>query len=303
MRQVICTICTNDHLFKVKALFRSLEDLTDASFHCLITDEGARVSSGEGFSLLTLSELRPDRLKNIASKYRGDELRWACKPLLLEHLLDNGFDRVIYLENDISFYRSPDFIFSLLERHSVILTPHYYPTDPEKDQHWLESNFRVGLYNAGFVGVSRSGIHAMQWWAKCCRYNVKKSAWRGLFDDQKYLDLIPVIFDDVLVLRHHGCNVAGWNVAMSPRSTDSDGNIMLAGKWPLVFIHFNAFTMREIERGNDPALLPLLRAYESALQVFRPVYTVKGETRLTLASIPLIIRHVIWKFFRWAEKR
>lgn len=214
------------------------------------------------------------------------------------HLLDKGYDKVIYVDNDICFYESPDFLFDLLNENSVLLTPHYYLADPDQHQHWLEANFRIGLYNAGFIGINQDGKSSMQWWARCCAYNVKKASWRGLFDDQRYLDLLPVKFDRVHILKHRGCNVASWNVDQSPRSVNGDGKVVLSQRWPLVFIHFNGFTMRAISNGADPELRPFLDSYFGILKKFNPDFSSSDFTRYGSSDAFNYVRHLWWSIIR-----
>ncbi len=296
----ICTISTSSHLFKVQALFDGLTALTAANMHCLVTTDVVPKTNSH-ITYHVLDELKGPSSQVIQTKYQDNELRWACKPLFLKYLLDSGYDRVIYVDNDIFFYASPDFLFEQLKSDNILLTPHFYPADPKEEQFWLEANFRVGLYNAGFIGVSKNAISALEWWASCCAYNVKQSGWRGLFDDQKYLDLFPILFENVHILKHAGCNVAGWNKKLSARSVDTNGALLLNERWPLVFIHFNVFTFRAIERGWDPLLLPHLRTYLDYLHRFNPNYSFKQELQLTLSDYSRYLRHLLWKLARLTD--
>lgn len=301
LKSAICTISTQSHVFKVKALRDSLVDLTDADFHCLVTDGLRMTSQGDPITYHHLDDLSNESTGRIRARYSGNRLRWAHKPYFLDHLIQLGYDRVIYVDNDIMFYSSPDFLFELLDSYRVLLTPHSYPSDPKSEQHWLEAYFRVGLYNAGFIGVNREAREALRWWGECCAYNIKKSAWRGLFDDQRYLDLMPVLFDRIHVLRHAGCNVAGWNVQTCPRSVGHDGSIRISGDWPLVFVHFSTFTIRAILRGQDPLLTPLLHKYEVSLRKWNPSYSSEEEASFSLRDAYLAARHVCWRLVRITE--
>lgn len=302
MRAAICTISTKGHLFKTKALFHSLSGMTDAKFHCLVTDVGNESVLESEIQQVLLSELKDGPATSIKAKYSGDKLRWACKPLLLLHLLNNGYDRVIYVDNDIYFYSSPVFLFDSLNEHSVILTPHNYLASAEERQYWLEATYRIGLYNAGFIGVNQHGKESMQWWAKCCAYNVKKSSWRGLFDDQRYLDLMPVLFDHVHVEKHPGCNVAGWNTDRCQRSLNKDGEVVLNDRWPLVFVHYNGFTMRAILNGSDELLRTHLDSYFQILKKFDPSFSPKRITSYGSMDGVNFLRHICWHIARYFDR-
>lgn len=262
-------------MFKAQALYESLKSITKADFFCLLTDR--LNNTPYPFTVDNLNILESDLAKKIKGKYSGNKLRWACKSLYLNHLLCSGYDKVIYIDNDIFFYESPDFLFEKLNTSSVLLTPHFYPFDPTKDQNWLEANYRVGLFNAGFIGVNSSAKLMLDWWSKCCLYNIKKSFWRGLFDDQKYLDLVPILFENVEILNHKGCNVAGWNLIPSARSHDENKKVILDHKWPLVFIHFNYYTIESIVNKKDIFLWDHWQEYSGLLKSINPQYDVKSE--------------------------
>lgn len=270
MKTAFCTISTNDHLFKVDALFSSLNDVgCDSDMICLATQLGEEVIQN---GIL----LRPDSIelgeigRVLKTKYSetSDHLRWSLKPVLIKALL-NKYDKVIYLDNDIFFFNSPAFLWSELDDKDVLLTPHNYPRNPQENQNWLEANFKVGLYNAGFIGVNKKAKQVIDWWANCCLYRCEKSWFRGLFDDQKYLDLVPIVHPNTKILEHKGCNVAGWNVDICQRTPSSSGEVTINETWPIVFIHFNGFSVRAIINGEDASLRPHLNQYLASLQKFK----------------------------------
>ncbi|MCX7744775.1 MAG: hypothetical protein N2167_09470 [Flavobacteriales bacterium] len=288
MKTAVCTISTISHRFKTRALFSSLKEFTQADFFALYIDQPYMKEQDGLYNVIPFDELITNETYRL-KKYNKDKRRWASKPFFLSYLLNSGYDAVIYVDNDIYFFNSPEFLFEQLSQRSVLLTPHFYPADPTSNQIWLEANFRVGLYNAGFIGVSKSGREAMRWWGKCCLYNVKKAYSRGLFDDQKYLDLMPVLFDDVEIIKHRGCNVAGWNIETSLRSINNKGELVLNNTWPLIFIHFNYYTIQQIVSGKDSLLLPFWEKYLSVLCNELPGYDPKKE---------IVSWKILWKTYK-----
>jgi hypothetical protein len=182
-------------------------------------------------------------------------------------LLRSEIEKLIYLDNDLFFHSDYTFLFDLLNQHAFLLTPHYYKYDPNKEQNWFEANFRVGIFNAGFVGANKKAIPTLQWWADSCAYRCEKNAFRGLFDDQKYLDMVPVIEETTHIVRHKGCNLAGWNIELCPRAL-VNGAVVIDGKYPVVFVHYNMFTIRKIMDGEDKLLAPLYEQYENVLKKY-----------------------------------
>jgi hypothetical protein len=232
--------------------------------------------------------------KTIIEKYSSsrDKLRWCLKPVFLTYLLNEKADKVIYVDNDIFFFNDYLFLFDLLDSSDFLLTPHHYPRDPHKDQNWLEANFRVGLYNAGFVAVAKGALKDLSWWADCCAYRCEKNPIRGIFDDQKYLDLIPIMNEKAHIIRHKGCNIAEWNSAVISR-TETDGQLFLDQIFPLIFIHFNGTTVRAIHTGSEPALKTSFDKYLSVLKKHKADISV--SQLFNAPSIFERIKYRIWK--------
>jgi len=63
----------------------------------------------------------------------------------------------------------------------------------------------------------------------------------GLFVDQKWVNLVPCLFDKVHILRHVGCNVAYWNLHERSLS-ESDLGYLVDGSSPLVFFHYSGYS-------------------------------------------------------------
>lgn len=269
MKTAICTISTHSHLFKSYSLLESVLDYCQTDVFCLLTDLNTSQNQHHIY-FNSLSDLSSDESEVIKKKYKSDKLRWALKPVYLKFLLEKGYEQVIYCDNDIFFYSSPEFLFEKLRNSAFLLTPHFYKSNPQEDQHWLEANYRVGLYNAGFIGVSQKGIPILDWWTSCCMYNVKKSFWRGLFDDQKYLDLVPVLFDEVEVVKNKGCNLAGWNVGNYVLKRNEQ-NLLLVQDKRLVFVHFTPLSLTEFSK-KDSLLLEEFKCYEEVLKKHKPEY-------------------------------
>lgn len=273
MSNVFCTISTQSHLYKVFALADSLPDY---QLHTLIVDQKEPVEKLPANVVLhDLSNLKSKISKAIINKYRknNDKLRWSLKPCFLEFLLGK-YEKVIYVDNDIYFYNSPDFLFDELNEFSVLLTPHHYQNEPLKRQNWLEAILKMGLYNAGFFAANRESFETINWWAKCCLYRCEKNAWRGLWDDQKYLDLMPVAFPGVKVLSHKGCNVAEWNKEICKR-TVINGEVKINEQYPLVFYHFNGFSIKSIVNKKNHVLKSYFDEYLIALKKHKPSLKIK----------------------------
>lgn len=296
-----CTITTADHLFKTLSLYDSLRAIhPNVCLHVLCIDEVASApAEGNVFFYKPSDVAYLPSAATIISKYgtSADKLRWCLKPVFLRYLAENIADKVIYVDNDIYFYDDYAFLFDMLDSHNFLLSPHHYPRDPEKEQNWLEANFKVGLYNAGFVGVNKTAVKSLEWWAGCCAYRCEKNLLRGTFDDQKYLDLIPVIEERAYIVRHKGCNVAEWNRAVIARS-ELNGKVTLDGKYPLIFAHYNGTTVRAIMEGAEPCLKGSFDIYLENLKKYKPEITT--DQLMNHPGLTDQIKYRIWKLAtRW----
>jgi hypothetical protein len=296
-----CTITTSDHYYKVLALRDSLWAISDRfKLHVLVIDEETNRAADAQVASYDLSVLTHNLVgQAIIQKYssKADKLRWSLKPVFLHYLLaKQEIESVVYLDNDIAFFSEYSFLFEHLKTYSFLLTPHHYERSADHSQNMLEANFRLGLYNAGFVGVNSKAKSTLQWWAECCLYRCEKNAFRGTYDDQKYLDLVPVIDEGAMVLRHQGCNIAEWNRYVCYR-TERNGQVYINDVFPLVFIHFNYSTIREIELGNDPLLLPYYNRYFDWLKKYN-----SAATRSQFIVSPPWIERIKYNIWKWVTE-
>lgn len=261
-----CTIITADHLPLAKVLQASLKQHGNTGLQVLVVDEGPAGKDQPG--ILQVDDLvHAPFFKDIQKKYahtNKDNFRWALKPVLIGHLLDKGFEKVIFLDPDLFFVNKYDFLFELLDQHSILLTPHWADLDVINSEDSVLSVLRNGLFNAGFAAASGKGLAAIQWWAGMCHYKMERRQELGIYDDQKYLDMLPVQFEDVLILKHQGCNLASWNIHTCKREM-LNGQLRINGKYEPVFIHFAKDTIANILNRNDALLQTYLDQYLALL--------------------------------------
>ncbi len=287
MKKAFCTISTYSHLYKSLALAQSVQaHQPDVAFNLLITDR-THLSPNEidvpNIKVYTLAKmLHLPMAKEIMTRYKNkpDRLRWSLKPILLQYLLTKEkYDTVVYGDNDLYFYQPFNFLFNDLKTHAILLNPHWRIYEVAQIG-WLECNFKEGLYNAGFIGVNQQAIPTLQWWAKACEHECKRRPKRGLFDDQKYLDLVPIIEPTAKIIRHQGCNVAYWNITECKR-TLVNKDILINEKYPIIFIHFALTTLQAIQEKEDPLLISFLEEYLAALKKRNPKFTIPTRPKKT----------------------
>jgi hypothetical protein len=268
--RAVCTIITSNYFPYAAALYRSLIKFhSDEKLVILVCDEGPL-----NFSSTTFPGIEIIRLKAIMSfgeteclysKYYRDNIdafRWSMKPVLLSYLLKNGYEKVMYVDCDIFFFNDYDFLFDELNSSSVLLTPCWRTIDYKKNEEEFISLYTDGLYNAGFIAAGKKGILALEWWTQACFYKIAIDYKQGLFVDQRYLDAMPVMFPNIKAIEHKGCNISVWNQHECKRILVDD-KVLINGKDPIVFIHFNNNYIKELLEGRDHLLFPHLKQYEA----------------------------------------
>ena len=267
--QTACTIITADYLPLAKVLHASLQKhLPGTSLQVLVVDEN-NVSSENSCTIHSLGALAGSPyFKDIEKRYahtNADYFRWALKPLFIGYLLEKGFDKVIFSDPDLYFVSNFNFLFDELDTNNVLLTPHWRSTDPVRNEDSLLAVLKDGLYNAGFIAVNKNAMDVITWWAGVCHYKTEALRDIGLFVDQKYLDIVPVQFENVHILKHQGCNLAAWNIDTCKREF-INGKLFINKTFKPVFIHFTKDTIINILNRNDALLQPFLDEYIAALQ-------------------------------------
>ena len=185
--------------------------------------------------LLDHEIIAESRRAHFYAKYNIIEYCTAIKPFCFNYLLKNlqNEDLIVYLDPDIYVYH--DFAPLLaLENKIIFLTPHtlHISTSPEEIDELREFRFmQVGVFNLGFLGLRKSDETAkfISWWEAHLEEHCKIDYSKGLFVDQKWMDLVPCLFEGVEILKQRGLNIAYWNI--------QNRNIK---ELQVYFIHFSA---------------------------------------------------------------
>lgn len=173
------------------------------------------------------------------------ELCTAVKGLAFQKIFgETAADKVFYFDPDIVVFGRFDELVAHLERGSILLTPHL--TDPEEDLGAVADNeiasLKHGVFNLGFLGIRRTGegMRFLDWWSARLYHFCRDDIPGGLFTDQRWVDLAPCFFDDMVILRDPAFNVATWNLTHRVAEGSLKTGILINGK-PLGFYHFSGF--------------------------------------------------------------
>ncbi len=262
-----CTIVAKNYLPFARVLARSfLDHHPDGRFFVLLIDRGEDLIDPEHeiFTLIEVEELDsvPD-LDAFLFKYTILESSTAIKPYFMEHLFRRfELSNLCYIDPDILVLRPLVDVAQRLDADgddptSIVLTPHLNTPMPDDDAHPSELTIlQAGSYNLGFLGLRWTEVseRLLTWWQERLYDQCLVRIDEGLFVDQKWMDIVPGIFEDFHVLLHPGYNVAYWNLHGRDLTHDPAGDGYLANGRPLIFFHFS---------GIDPHHLDLVSKYQN----------------------------------------
>lgn len=174
------------------------------------------------------------------------EASTAVKPRFMQYLLERYTEetKFVYLDPDVLVYSNLSELESLLDRETIVLCPHLLrPGNIDMEI----SSLAHGSYNLGFLAVARSQNAGdfLAWWAERLFMFCYDDKSRGIFTDQKWIDLAPCFYD-VKVLKHHGYDFATWSLLGSDLRAVADGYLVNGD--PLRFIHFSGLDSGTIDK-------------------------------------------------------
>jgi glycosyltransferase involved in cell wall biosynthesis len=245
IKTAVFTIVSLNYSAYAKTLMASLLAVhPEWERHVLIVDRcDDPASVGDAlFAAMTVEDLPLPKMNEFLFRYGIMELNTAAKPYMFAHLRRQGYDRVVYIDPDILVLdRLVDVERLLDEGAAAVVTPHLTaPLDDDRRPSELDI-MRAGAYNLGFLALgslpaSDAFIH---WWEQKLEYGALSDHARGLFTDQKWVDLAPGMFGGFAILRDPGYNVAYWNLPHRPVTCEN--HVWLADGRPLRFFHFSGF--------------------------------------------------------------
>ena len=168
---------------------------------------------------------------------------FTLSPYYPLYILQNNpeIPHICSLDTDQFFFSSPQKIFDLLDKYSVLITPHRFTkkllaTDIEK----------YGKFNVSFQVFKndRIGLKCLQHWKEQCALWCADQEEDGKFADQKYLDEWPSQFgNSVGEISHVGLGLAPWNINNQVVSVKNKK--IWVGDQPLVLFHYQGLRILE----------------------------------------------------------
>jgi hypothetical protein len=286
----VVTVATRGHFHRARCLLASVRrHLPDAARFVVLADaDDDHRLDAQDVEIVPVAALPIPDVAGFAARYRAPELCFATKPWALAEMFRRGFDRAIYFDADVVVYSSLAPMQQMLDAASILLTPHLAEPPADGVGATEITIVRAGAYNAGFLGLARgaSANAFLNWWQRKLLHDCRVDVDRGYVGDQRWLDLVPGMFDGVRVVRHPGWNVGRWNLDRRAVTT-VNGEVRVAGE-PLVFFHYSGLLSGDASPGQlrDPeAIAPLGPAVKALIDDY--VAELERQGARKYAHLPL----------------
>lgn len=285
-RRAFVTVVTRNYAHFAQAMLQSCrEHHPDCDLFVCYADRPPQSWSETvfGTNVLYGDQLNIKDWHRFCFQHTPFELSCALKPFVIAEVLHRGYDEVIYLDGDMALYGPLSEVFQALEHDSIVITPHLLRPLPVDGQRPHEGAFLVsGAYNAGFFAVraSDSAAEFLQWWQQMCLHQCIVDLAASLFVDQKWLELVPGMFDRVRILRNPGYNAGHWSLSQFAISELDQGNELR--------IKSEKQFQSEVAIGG----VPLVLFHFSGMTPDRPREYLRSQTRTTLRANPPLERLV-----------
>ncbi len=238
---IFTSICAN-YLHKARTLAESVKEHMPESkfFVCMTEREKTPAMDFSAFDEVVLSkDMWEGNFDRFIYKHAIVEASTAVKAHFFQYLMKTypGETEFVYLDPDCYVYSDFVELKQLLKARPIILCPHLL--QPGNIDMELSSTAH-GVYNLGFLAVNHSeeAVKFINWWAERLYLFCYDDILRGIFTDQKWVDLAPCFFD-VEVFKHRGYDFAPWSL-LDCGMTKENGEFFVKGD-PLRFIHFSGY--------------------------------------------------------------
>lgn len=300
---VYFTLCSNNYLPFALSLGQSLRTFhTDLKFVIGLVDHldpKINYSDWKDFEFLPCFDLGYSEFEDMLSRYNIIEFNTAVKPFYFEYLFTKypDVDRIFYLDPDLFFYQSPKILKDTFGEAEILLTPNLIETTNQVSTGELAS-LRHGMFNLGFIGLKRGdeSFRLIHWWKERLRFHCRIDKCRGIFVDQKWIDLAPMFFEKIYSVKHPGWNMAWWNLSERSLLKTKLGYSVNQPDIPLIFYHFSGYKpnktqlterqlTEEFQSTSSEALAGLYAEYKSHLLTNDYEFLSQLKPRLTFKQV------------------
>jgi hypothetical protein len=260
-KKIAYNVSTINYLWQAENLAQSfLKHNPDYDFYVCVIDKPNPDFQPQdynfSFHIIWIDDLQIHDWEKMLEHYLTFELVIATKAMVLDYLFTTYQpDFALCLDSDILIFDNFSAVEEQFKETNIILTPHCYlpmpyitPIDkvihgfsdkiPFEDRLFLH----VGIYNIGFIGVKNNAETQpfREWWIKMSKNQCFVGRKQGMFGEQLCLNLVPLYFEKVALLKHLGYNVAGWNLH-ERKISQKNGKFYVNDTIPLAFFHYSGY--------------------------------------------------------------
>ncbi|RUS44225.1 group 1 glycosyl transferase [Cohnella sp. AR92] len=284
----MCTIIAKNYLAHARTLAQSfLQHHPSGKAFVLLTDEGeGHVNDqGEPFEWISVRDIGLPDANALRFRYTLLEFNTAVKPFLMDYLIrQRGADKLVYFDPDILILQRMDELFRLMDRTSIVLTPHILAPMPDDRLYPSEKDvLQAGVYNLGFIAVTNTPetLRMLAWWKERLLVYCLAEPENGYFVDQRWMDMAPALFEGVHIEKSPGYNAAYWN--LHERAIAYEDGMFLANGKPLSFYHFSGFTadLSRISRHSNRYEWPAFPNLRALFQLYANRLAANGHARFS----------------------
>jgi len=267
MEKIIFTLCSNNYLAHAKTLGDSLlKHAPGVRFVIGLVDQkdpAIDYSASIPYEILCYDELGFSCFAEMLGQYNVIEFNTAVKPFYIEYFFKKTGENslVYYIDPDIAFYSGMKELDQLLSVHNCLLTPHLI--EPHLNVSPYETMIlNVGIYNLGFLGIrnTEESRALLSWWQERMKNHGYIDHARGLFVDQIWMNLVPILFREVHIIMSPVYNMACWNFHERKIMQFENKVYVNDTSAALCFFHFSGF------RPKDFKYLGKIKTFEFTLE-------------------------------------
>ena len=237
------TIVAHNYLPQARILAKSFRaSHPEDDFYIAVVDRPVEILGREddGVHLIPISRIDfgDEGYEYLASIYDVTEFATCVKPFVLKQLAQK-YQCVFYIDPDIKIFSSLNSLIDMTIEFGWSLTPH--SDKPIHRNGWQPTEEEIkgaGIYNLGFIGVTKRANAMLEWWCERLKRDCIIDVPRQLFTDQRWIDMAVAIWP-AYIERGHSFNVAYWN--LDHRKVWREGDTYVVDGDPLKFFHFSGY--------------------------------------------------------------
>ncbi len=257
-RTAVCTVVSKSELPFARALMASVrQSHPDWQPLVLLADEirGAFDPRQEPFAVVEIGALPIPDKKQFFFRYSRLGLRRASVPWFLDWLFRvRGVDRAIALDAEYALYRPMSEVTAALDRGvPLVVTPHRTSGREAGDPHGSEGPRSPGGLYLGLVALARQprAEQFLNAWQCRLEYQGTVHAPEAVYLNRTWLEMVPALADDLLVVRNEGYAGSYWH--LTERRLEKGANGYRVNGQPLTMFHFQGLAPRAGATASDLA--------------------------------------------------